>query len=98
MSAVTPDRNGGGNGINVYRVNPISGGWSHIQTVGYLENPSLFTLTRDGTRLYCVHGGRHLISAFAIDRQTGILTLLNQADCHGNNPVDLALDPTNASW
>jgi 6-phosphogluconolactonase len=93
-SYTTPDRNGRGNGINVYRVNPISGGWSHIQTVGYLENPSLFTLTRDGTRLYCVHGGRHLISAFAIDRQTGILTLLNQADCHGNNPVDLALDPT----
>jgi 6-phosphogluconolactonase len=93
-SYTTPDRNGRGNGINVYWVSPISGGWSLIQTVGYLENPSFFTLNRAGTLLYCVHGGRHLISAFAIDRQTGILTLLNQADCQGNNPVDLALDPT----
>jgi 6-phosphogluconolactonase len=93
-SYTTPDRNGRGNGINVYRVNPITGGWSPIQTVGNLENPSFFTLNRDGTRLYCVHGGRHLISAFAIDRPTGMLTLLNQADCQGNNPVDLALDPT----
>jgi 6-phosphogluconolactonase len=93
-SYTTPDRNSRGNGINVYRVNPISGSWSPIQTIGYLENPSLFTLNRNGTRLYSVHGGRHLISAFAIDQQTGILTLINQADCQGNNPVDLALDPT----
>jgi 6-phosphogluconolactonase len=88
----TPDRNGRGNGINVYRVDPVGGGWSLIQTVGGLENPSLFTLTRDGSRLYSVHGGRDLISAFAINRDTGMLTLLNQAECRGNNPVDSALD------
>jgi 6-phosphogluconolactonase len=90
----TSDRNGRGNGINVYRVDPVSGGWSPIQTVGDLENPSLFALNRNCTRLYCVHGARHLVSALAIDRQTGLLTLLNQADCQGSNPVDLALDPT----
>jgi 6-phosphogluconolactonase len=90
----TPDRKGRGSGINVYRVDPVRGAWSLIQTVGDLENPSLFTLTRDGTRLYSVHGGRDQISAFAIDRQTGLLTLLNQVECHGRNPVDSALDPT----
>ena len=90
----TPDRNGRGNGINVYRVDPVSGRWDHLQTVGGLENPSLFTLNRAGTRLYSVHGGRTLMSAFAIDRATGLLTLLNQVDCQGNNPVDSALDPT----
>jgi 6-phosphogluconolactonase len=90
----TPDRNGRGNGINVYRVDPVSGGWTHLQTVGGLENPALFTLTRDSTRLYSVHGGRTLMSAFAVDRRTGTLTLLNQVDCQGNNPVDSALDPT----
>ena len=57
-------------------------------------DPSLFTLNRDSSRLYSVHGGRNLVSAFAIDRRSGSLTLLNQADCQGNNPVDLALDPT----
>jgi 6-phosphogluconolactonase (cycloisomerase 2 family) len=41
-----------------------------------------------------VHGGRNLISAFAIDQRSGRLTLVNQQDCQGNNPVDTALDPT----
>jgi 6-phosphogluconolactonase len=90
----TPDRNGRGNGINVYRVDRVSGAWSHIQHVGDLENPALFTLARDQNRLYCVHGGRNLMSAFALDKATGLLTLLNQIDCQGNNPVDSALDPT----
>jgi 6-phosphogluconolactonase len=90
----TPDRNGRGDGITVYRVDPVSGAWNLEQTVGGLENPSLFTLNRDGTRLYSVHGGRTLMSAFAIDRATGLLTLVNQVDCGGNNPVDSALDPT----
>jgi 6-phosphogluconolactonase len=90
----TPDRNGRGEGITVYRVDPVSGGWSLIQTVGGLENPALFTLNRAGTRLYSVHGGRDLMSAFALDRQSGMLTLLNQMPCQGNNPVDSAFDPT----
>lgn len=90
----TPDRNGRGDGINVYRINPVSGAWTHIQKIGGLENPALFTLTRDATRLYSVHGGRTLMSAFSIDAKTGELTLLNQMECQGNNPVDSALDPT----
>jgi 6-phosphogluconolactonase (cycloisomerase 2 family) len=90
----TPDRDGRGNGINVYRVDEVNGAWSHVQQLGGLENPSLFTLTRDRGRLYSVHGGRSLISAFARDRGTGMLRLLNQVDCQGNNPVDSALDPT----
>ena len=89
----TPDRDGRGNGINVYRVG-ADGGWTHIQHVGGLENPSLFTLNRACTRLYSVHGGRERVSAFAIDRVTGHLTLINHQDCLGNNPVDAALDPT----
>lgn len=90
----TADRDGRGNGINVYRIDPASGQWSHLQHIGGLENPSLFTLTRDKTRLYAVHGGRNLVSAFVLDRTTGRLMLLNQQDCQGNNPVDAALDPT----
>jgi 6-phosphogluconolactonase len=90
----TPDRNGRGNGISVYRVDPAGGAWSLLQTVGELENPALFTMTRDGTRLYTVHGGRTLMSAFAVDRAKGMLTLLNQVESGGNNPVDSALDPT----
>jgi 6-phosphogluconolactonase len=90
----TADRDGRGNGINVFRVDPTTGGWTHLQHVGGLENPALFTLNRTNSRLYSVHGGRNLITAFAIDSATGALTLLNQVDCQGNNPVDSALDPT----
>jgi 6-phosphogluconolactonase (cycloisomerase 2 family) len=90
----TPDRDGRGNGINAFGVDPVSGAWTHLQTVGGLENPALFTLNRDQTLLYAVHGGRDLLSAFAIDRATGLMMLLNQIDCAGKNPVDSALDPT----
>jgi 6-phosphogluconolactonase len=89
----TPDRDGRGDGINVYDVHP-NGDWTHIQAFGHLENPSLFTLNRAQTRLYTVHGGRKLMSAFRIDHATGHLALLNQVDPKGSNPVDSALDPT----
>ena len=90
----TPDRDGRGDGIRVYQVNSTGETWTEIQQIGGLENPSLFTLRRDQSVLYSVHGGRNLLSAFAIDRAAGKLTLLNQIDCGGNNPVDCALDPT----
>ena len=66
----TPDRDGRGDGINAYRIGP-DGHWTHIQHIGGLENPSLFTLNRAMTRLYAVHGGRGLISAFSVDRASG---------------------------
>src|SRR3954463_15222330 len=90
----TQDRDGRGDGIHVYRVNDAGDVWTEIQRVGDLENPSLFTLRRDQSVLYSVHGGRNLLSAFSVDRVSGRLTLLNRMDCQGNNPVDCALDPT----
>jgi YVTN family beta-propeller protein len=90
----TPDRDGRGNGINVFQIDQATGVVVHRQLVAGLENPSLFTLSRDKMRLYCVHGARTLVSAFAIGPQGGCIELLNQVGCGGTNPVDLALDPT----
>jgi len=90
----TSDRDGRGTGIRVYRVNDTGDIWTEIQLVGGLENPSLFTLRQDQSVLYSVHGGRNIISSFSVDRTSGRLTLLNQMDCQGNNPVDSALDPS----
>jgi len=90
----TPDRDGRGDGIHVYRLNDGGDQWREIQIVDGLENPSLFTLKRDRSVLYAVHGGRDIMSAFAVNRASGKLTLLNQMDCQGNNPVDAALDPS----
>jgi 6-phosphogluconolactonase len=88
----TPDRDGRGDGIRVYRIDPRSGAWELCQQVDGLANPSLFTVRNDGRVLFSVHGGRDHISAFRIDPSDGHLTLLSQMPCHGNNPVDAALD------
>jgi 6-phosphogluconolactonase len=90
----TADRDGRGTGIRAYRLNDAGDVWTEIQQIGGLENPSLFTLRRDQSILYSVHGGRNLVSAFSVNRVSGRLTLLNQMDCQGNNPVDCALDPS----
>jgi 6-phosphogluconolactonase len=90
----TADRDGRGNGIHVYGIDAATGAWMEEQHVDGLENPSLFTLRRDHSVLYSVHGARRTLSAFARDGATGRLTLLNQIDPGGINPVDSALDPT----
>lgn len=88
----TADREGRGDGINVFRVGAAGDDWTHVQHVGGLANPSLFTLRNDRRVLYAVHGGRDHVSAFAIDAESGHLRLLSQMPCQGNNPVDAALD------
>ena len=89
----TADRDGRGDGIHVYRIDPQSYVWTHVQHVDGLANPSLFTLRPDRRVLYSVHGGRDHVSAFSIMPGTGRLTLLSQMPCQGNNPVDAALPP-----
>ena len=89
----TADRDGRGNGMNVYRIDTPGADWTHVQHLEELANPSLFTLRPDGRVLYSVHGGRDHVSAFSIAPETGRLTLLSQMPCQGNNPVDAALPP-----
>ncbi len=88
----TAKRYARGDGIHVFRVDPLTGTWSHIQRVDSLVNPSLLVLSRDRKFLYSAHGDEGYASAFAVDRETGRLTLLNQAETGGMNGVHLALD------
>ena len=48
----TPERNGQGKGINVYRVDPRSGAFKHVQLLGGLENPSFLAVDKTGRFLY----------------------------------------------
>jgi 6-phosphogluconolactonase (cycloisomerase 2 family) len=89
----TPDRKGHGGGINVYRVDPASGVWTHEQLLE-IVNPSFLTLDRAQRFLYSVHADLDEISAYAIDKQSGHLTALNRQSCGGKNPVHLSIDPT----
>jgi 6-phosphogluconolactonase len=92
----TPERKGHGGGINVYRVDPASGAWSHEQLLETV-NPSFLALDRAQRFLYAVHADLDEVSAYAIDKQTGRITALNRQSCGGKNPVHLSIDPS-GSW
>jgi 6-phosphogluconolactonase (cycloisomerase 2 family) len=87
-------RYGRGDGIHVFRVDQSSGAWSHTQRVGGLVNPSFLIMRKDHKFLYVAHGDEGYATAFAVDRDSGHLTLLNQAETGGTNGVHLALDTT----
>lgn len=91
----TPDRDGQGNGINVYEMDPATGAWSHIQLLDGIGNPSWLALGPDRNTLYSVHGGDGFseVSAYAIDRASGKLTALGAQSCGGPNPVAISISP-----
>ena len=91
----TKERNARGEGINVYRVDPSSGAWTHVQLVGNLVNPSFLAFDRRQNFLYSVHGDFSEVSSFKVNKQTGELTFLNRQSTQGKNPVHLVVDPTN---
>ena len=92
----SPDRGGRGEGIGIYRVDPTSGAWISVALAAGVANPSFLALHPDGNTLYCVHGGNDhsRVSAFARDRASGELTLLNSQPSGGRNPVHLSFEPT----
>jgi 6-phosphogluconolactonase (cycloisomerase 2 family) len=91
----TRERNARGNGLNVYRMDNATGGWTHIQLLADLVNPSFLAFDRTRRFLYTVHGDLSDITAMSIDKQTGMLRVINRQGTQGKNPVHLAIDPTN---
>lgn len=87
----SPEREGEGKGINVYRVDRRSGAFEHVQLLA-IENPSFLAFDPGGERLYAIHGGRSEASAFTVDRRSGRIALLNRQPTGGFNPVHLAFD------
>ena len=80
--------------INVYRMDPATGGWTHVQKLGDLENPSFLALDSKRSVLYAAHGYLDGVSAFRIDPGSGRLTFLNRQSTKGKNPAHLTVDPT----
>jgi 6-phosphogluconolactonase len=89
------ERNGHAEGISVYRVDPGSGAWTSIQVLRDLVNPSFLTLDHQRQFLYSAHGDGTEAIAYAIDKQTGQLRLLNRQPTGGKNGVRLIVDPSN---
>ena len=86
------DRNGRGDGINVYRVDEGSGAWSHVQCLGDLVNPSWLTLDPHRPVLYSAHGEEKEATAYAIEPATGRLRVLNRQPTQGKNGVRLGIE------
>jgi 6-phosphogluconolactonase (cycloisomerase 2 family) len=89
----TAKRKGHGGGINVYRVDPASGAWTHEQLLE-ITNPSFLAIDRAQRFLYSVHADLDEVSAYAINKANGHITALNKQSCGGLNPVHLSIDPT----
>ena len=88
-------------GIYVYRFDPSSGAVEYLSSASGAANPSFLDLHPDGTSLYSVCEVSELdgkpgggISAFAIDPDTGSLTLLNQKSSEGKGPCHVSVDAT----
>src|SRR6185503_4582879 len=86
------DRDGRGDGINVYCVDEGSGAWSHVQRLGDLVNPSWLTLHRWRPVLYSAHGQEQEATAYSIDPGSGRLAVLNRQPTQGKNGVRLGIE------
>jgi 6-phosphogluconolactonase len=93
-SFTTAKRMARGDGIHVYRADPATGAWTHIQYIADLTNPSFLALSPDQRFLYAVHGDGDYATAFALDGATGQAKLLDRAATGGNNGVRQAVDPS----
>ena len=90
----TQARGARGTGLHAFEVDPDTGAWTQLQTLGGLVNPSFLVMNADQTRLYAVHGDEEHATAFALDTDTGAVRILNQAATGGRNGVRQALDPS----
>jgi 6-phosphogluconolactonase (cycloisomerase 2 family) len=90
----TAHREARGEGITVYRVDPASGAFAHVQTLEAGANPSYLALRRDQRVLYAVHGDEVFVTSYGIDPASGRLAPFNRAECGGANGVRQAIDAT----
>jgi 6-phosphogluconolactonase len=82
-------------GIYAGRYDASSGKITAIALAAQTSNPSFLAVHPNGRFLYAVNEvATGEVSAFAIDRATGMLKLLNSVNSRGNGPCHLALDST----
>jgi 6-phosphogluconolactonase len=80
-------------GVAAAEFDPESGNLSAPRWVVDTRDPAHFTLSADGTHLYmCNTGTPGGVSAFAVDKNTAALTLLNFKESKGRGPSYVSVD------
>jgi len=85
---------GPGKGISLGRFDSVSGVLSAPVFAAQAEGPSFLVLSADGRFLYACHEPTAEIAAYAVDRATGALRLLNKLPAGGADPCHISLDRT----
>jgi 6-phosphogluconolactonase len=82
-----------GNGFSLARFDTATGALSRPQFLLEAKEPAFFVLSVDGSRLYCCNSGTPGgLSAYAVEPQTGHLTLLNRVLAGGGDTSFISLD------
>jgi 6-phosphogluconolactonase len=86
-------------GIYAWRFDSKAGTLTPIGLVAETINPAHVWASPDGRFLYAVNwstgeAAGDTVSAYAIDRKTGALKLLNKVSSHGESPNQIVLDPS----
>ncbi|MCA9136913.1 MAG: lactonase family protein [Planctomycetales bacterium] len=92
---------GNGRGIHVFRIDRNSGAATPVSTHRMGTSPSCLAVGSNGTRLYSANETDRVgenksgtVSAFAVDRATGQLTLINSVASGGAGPTYIDLHPS----
>lgn len=98
-TSTTPgDGAGNGKGIYLFEMDPGTGKLSFLKLAAETANPTWLAVAPSGQYLYALHenatfdGNSGSVSAFAIDRGSGDLRLLNTVSSHGSGPAYLSVD------
>ncbi len=90
----------GGRGIHIFEVDAATGGLTERDVLVTSSNPSALALGRTRTHLYAgnevsnFEGGKTgSVSAYAIDRASGRLTLVNSVSAQGAGPAHVSVHP-----
>jgi 6-phosphogluconolactonase len=91
---------GNGKGVYLYEMDPSSGGPSLLKLAAEGRNASWLSLDPSGRYLYAANeiadfaGKNGSVSAYAVDRASGDLHLLNVVSSEGAGPAHLSVDAT----
>ncbi len=89
---------GDGKGIHLFEMNPTTGELAHIELTVEARNVGWLSFHPSGRFLYAAgeeadsEGKSGAVSAYAVDRKTGKLQLLNTVSSQGAGPAHLSVD------